>query len=363
MSVFSRVRRLFRSEGFPDEDFLTEIVFGFIERQPKVFVRWLRSIGATDFPVTSELSAATQYHSAESLEERLPAKRPDMLIWLRDRNQEQVLFIESKVASQLSGEDQLQSYARILWKLPTNASKSLVFVTRDYLPQDRTHLFAGIPEPQRPRFAQARWHELAAFLSKEIDLSRDTLTAELLDYMKDRQLDLPNTFTPSDIAALSSFTHSLSVMRAVLDGPLEQRFRELCGPTADAYDRDVKVAKFGMFVIQVKPSQRKNTNVSLGFWFGGDGTEYPTLYGDISFAGKVPDKAAVVNAFHKFASESDGEWAEDNVAVTSDYGRVFHEASIGQFLGAEDHVAAMRQYLMKVIEDVGRFRAAHPDLV
>src|SRR4051794_27894176 len=126
MSVFSRVRRLFRSEGFPDEDFLTEIVFGFIERHPRAFVGWLRSIGATNFPISSSLSAATQYHSAESLEDKLPAKRPDMLIWLRNGNEDEVLFIEAKVESPLSGEDQLRQYARILWKLPTKSSKRLV---------------------------------------------------------------------------------------------------------------------------------------------------------------------------------------------------------------------------------------------
>jgi hypothetical protein len=103
MSVFSRIRRLFPSEGFPDEDFLTEIVFGFIQRYPRRFIGWLRTIRATQLPMHSDLSAATQYHSAESIEDKLPAKRPDMLIWLHADKEEQVMFIESKVKSPLSG--------------------------------------------------------------------------------------------------------------------------------------------------------------------------------------------------------------------------------------------------------------------
>jgi hypothetical protein len=362
MSVFSRVRRLFRSEGFPDEDFLTEIVFAFIERHPNAFIAWLRSIGATDFPISSNLSAATQYHSADSLEDQLPAKRPDMLLWLRNGNEEQVLFIESKVGSPLSGEDQLQQYARILWKLPSGAPKSLVFITRDYLPQDRTQLFAGIPEAERPKFVQARWHEFAAFLRKQIHPSHDTLTAELLDYMKEQQLDLPNTFTPLDIASLTGFKHALNVMHAVLEGRLAERFEEVCGSIIDTYDRETKVAKYGLYVHQTAPGKRRGITITLGFWFGGKGDEYPTLYGDISFDAKTQDKPAVVKALHACALESKGRWAEDNLAVTSSYGRIHHGASIGQFLGTEDHVSAMREYLMNILEDIGRFRAANPSL-
>jgi hypothetical protein len=97
MSVFSRIRKLFRSDGFPDENFLTEIVFGFIERYPSKFIAWLRSIKATHLPVESNLFAATQYHSAESIEDRLPAKRPDMLICLRADEQQQVIFKSPKL--------------------------------------------------------------------------------------------------------------------------------------------------------------------------------------------------------------------------------------------------------------------------
>src|ERR1041384_2478111 len=135
MSVFSRIRTVFRPQGFPDENFLTEIVFGFLERYPKKFIAWLRAIKATEFPLECNVSAATQYHSAESIEDKLPAKRPDMLIWLRSDNEQQVIFLESKVGSSL-GDNQLEDYARILSKLPTDARKTLLFVTRDYSPQD-----------------------------------------------------------------------------------------------------------------------------------------------------------------------------------------------------------------------------------
>jgi hypothetical protein len=187
MSVFSHLRGLFRSQGFPDENFLTEIVFGFLERYPAKFIAWLQAVDATEFPVDAVLSAATQYHSAESIEDKLPAKRPDLLLWLRAGEQQQVIFIESKVESSLSGQDQLQQYARILAKMPTDAAKTLLFVTKDYSPQNPEQVLESIPESERPGFVQARWHEFALFLTQQSDLENDTLTAELLDYMKERQ--------------------------------------------------------------------------------------------------------------------------------------------------------------------------------
>lgn len=363
MSVFSRLRRLFRSTGFPDEDFLTEIVFSFVERHPDRFIQWLRDARATDLPTTSSVSAATQYHSAESLEDNLPAKRPDILLWLRNGTEQHVLFIESKVESPLSGQDQLQQYARILSKLPTGATKTLLFVTKNYSPQDREQLFSGIPVLERPKFVQARWYEFSTFLMKQSDLSDDSLTAEILDYMKERQLDIPNKFTPLDITSLTGLGHALSVMRAVLEGELAKEFESAFGSVIDQYDRDSKVAKYGLYVHQPAPGKKGNTNVTLGFWFGDDQSDYPWIYADLVFDGKTQNKAQVIDALHKYAEQSNGRWQEENVVATSTSGRIHHDASIGQFLGSDDHVVAIRRYMSDLLKEIANFRRAHPELV
>ena len=362
MSVFSHIRSLFRAKGFPDENFLTEIVFGFIERYPEKFIAWLRSIEATWLPVECNLSAATRYHSPQSIEDQLPAKRPDMLIWLHADKEQQVIFIESKVGSSLSGDDQLKEYVRILSKLPTNASKTLLFVTKDYSPQDRAQLFKGINEAEQPEFVQARWHEFSSFLMKQSDLADDTLVAELLDYMKERQLDIPNIFTPLDIASLTGFSHALAVMRAVLDGELAQQFQDTFGSITDSYDRDVKVAKSGLYVHQIRPGKRREVNVTLGFWFGGEGSDFPAVYGDIFFDYKTENKGAVIDALRKWAAESNGRWSEDNLLPTASFGRIHQGVSTGRFLGNEDHVTSMRRYLGDLLKEMGQFKKTYPDL-
>lgn len=362
MSVFSRIRSVFRAKGFPDENFLTEIVFGFIERYPEKFIAWLRIIEATRLPVECNLSAATQYHSAESIEDKLPAKRPDMLIWLHADKKQQVIFIESKVGSSLSGDDQLHEYMRILSKLPTNASRTLLFVTRDYAPQDRAQLFKGINDAEEPEFVQARWHEFSSFLMKQSDLVDDTLVAELLDYMKERQLDIPNTFTPLDIASLTGFSHALAVMRAVLDGELAQEFERSLGSIIDQYDRDNRVARSGVYVHRMAPGKQRGAGVSLGFSFRGEGGDYPLLYGAIWFDSKTQNKTAVIDALRRCAAESNGRWADDNLVPTASFGRIHHSVSVGQFLGADDHVDAMRRYLSDVLKEITEFRKKYPEL-
>src|SRR5947208_11909162 len=136
-SIFSRVRRLFASSGFPDENYLTELVASLIERQPVEFVSWLRKLEITEFSCNAALKVTTRYYCAKNPDEQTPEKYPDLMIRLSQNGSEEILFIESKVGSELSGRDQLQQYARILSLLPASR-RTLLFITRDYLPQNES---------------------------------------------------------------------------------------------------------------------------------------------------------------------------------------------------------------------------------
>jgi len=363
VALFARLRGCFPSAHFKDEDYLTEIIFSYADHHPFEFVNWLRSIGVAELSESAALSIATQYHSPENIGDELPAKRPDMLVWLREGDRQQVIFVESKIGSGLSGDDQLQMYARILWKMSTTAKKTLLFITRDHFPQNAAKILQSIPPDQSPQFIQRRWYDFTKYIDIQLQRKPDILTYEILKYMKDRQLDMPNRFTPADIASLAGFTHALNAMRAVIDGEFESAFEKAFGSKLDTYDRDVRIAKFGSYGQFVTPSKRSETIVSLGFYFNHERDEYPVLYGDISFDSRTKNKAEVGKALHECASKSGGRWLEDGVTVTSAVGTIYSQTSLASFLSSEDHVSAMRQYLLDLLEEIVEIRRRHPVLV
>lgn len=359
--LFCRLKRLFPSNGFPSEDYLTEIVATVIERQPKAFIDWLRTLGATQLDASASLSVRTQFHCPRNDEEQIPEKYPDFLIHLSDGVSEEIIFIESKVGSELSGEDQLQVYARILSGFPA-ARRTLLFITRDYYPQDKDAVLSKVPsDRQKPEFVQTRWSNFAGYFGRRGSVSAaDPVVSELIDFMKKEQLTQDHQFTPQDIAAITGFRHAYSVMRSVIDDDLRARLSAVCGELRDDYDTDVQVIRAPMLALRNRPKNR-NVSVTVGFWLEADDDGYPGLFGDISFDAKTQDRAAVATAMLKFAA-SRKDWKAEDVSATSSWGRIVKECSLGVFLGEPNHAHAIKKFLGGIIDDISEFKTANSKL-
>lgn len=359
--LFFRLKRLFPSSGFPSEDYLTEIVATVIERQPKAFIDWLRKLGATQLDSSASLSVRTQFHCPRNDEEQIPEKYPDLLIRLSDGTSEEIIFIESKIGSKLSGKSQLQDYAFILSSFSADR-RTLLFITRDYYPQDKDAVLSKVPsDRQKPEFFQTRWSNFAAHFGRKGSVSAaDPVVSELIDFMKKEQLTQDHQFTPQDIAAITGFQHAYSVMRAVIDGDLRTRLTAVCGELKDDYDSAVRVIRDPKLTL-CYPSRNRNISVDVGFWLEGDDDGYPLVFGEISFDAKTKDKAAVVAAMLKFA-ESRKDWKAVDVSATSLWGRIGKECSLGVFLGEPNHADAIKKFLGGIIDDIKQFQAANSKL-
>ncbi len=325
---------------------------------PSDAIRWLHSICVTSLKWPCEISVQTQYQAKFEQDDLHLARYPDILITLRTEGSTEIVFIESKIGSDLSGANQLAEYSAILSKMSADR-KTLLFVTRDYnkqeLPSVHGLIPAGIPAP---RFEQTRWLLFARFLES---VEPDSTVNEIRAYMKEHALDRPDVFTPFELASLAALPRALSVMRAVLDDELRDEFEAMCGIKTSPYDDAVHVVRSDTFAIQTPAAKSLPIGVTVGFWFGSAEGEFPLVFAQLFHQKAVPEKARIVEAMLRFARENP-EWSAQDVGELSAWGRVFCQTSLAALIGGDSHVNAIKDYLRARMAEMKRFASAVPEL-
>jgi hypothetical protein len=359
-SIFSRLRRLHAAAGFPAEDYLTEMIASFVELNPVAFINWLRQVGVTQLPTSTALHVRTQFHCAANLEDETRDKYPDLFIRLTSGKIEEWIFIEAKVGSELSGDDQLQQYARILGRSESHR-KTLLFITRDYYPQDPREVLQDIEQARRPHFIQKRWFDVATAIRSHVNSHpEDSLSRNILAYMEEQQLTRATQFSPADLAAISAFPHALGIMRSVFDGEIRDRFEAVCGTVMDDWDTCIRVARNN--ALDLRTNSKQPISFGLSFWLPGDDLGYPGVLGHVHCEFRKKGNEKLVAALHDYASRKPDDWVIENVSMSSDWGRIMKYRSIASFLGEEDHVAALKKFFEEVLSAFDELKRLHPDI-
>lgn len=357
MNVFTSLRRLFPSLNFPEEDFLTEIVAAVLAEHPELTLQWLRDLGVTALRAPCRVEVETQYPCRYDDGESLRPKFLDMRIRLIAESTEEVVFVESKVGSGLSGDEQLAIYAAILAEQPGDR-RTLLFITRDYSPQAEVNVFSKIADPgRRPGFRQTRWFEFARMLRSIPD--KDALTLHLLHYMNEHALTRPDVFTTRDLAALSGLPHAMALLRASVDEAVKSAFREVAGPVADSYDTDVQVAREGTY--RVRSASRDGVWASAGIWFADVEDAYPKVFCDVTCGKKAANRPQVIRVMAEFCRAREGIWCGVDLSESSEVAYMYREAPITEFLVGERHANRIRDYLLELIGELAEFRRECPE--
>ena len=211
MSLFSDLRRLYRTDRFLIEDPHTEIVAQVLRNSDALTIAWLRSLTVTSLE-NPQIEIATQ-ERFEILTGHSSASRPDITIRLQAEDTTELIFIESKLPS-IQGEDQLQRYADHLVSEQTKhgfSKASLVFITRDYEAAEKPVVATALVQPG---FVHTRWFEFYRHL--KVHLNGDGWT-ELKLFMEENRMSLGNQFRSTDLVALESVASAKALMDETLD--------------------------------------------------------------------------------------------------------------------------------------------------
>lgn len=353
VSLFSRLLNL-NTGSIPLEDFFTELVAYLFSTDKEILFAWLKELNLWDINTCLNANVSTQ-RAYDPLHGHHFASRPDIVIELMDINSRSIVIIESKIASQ-EGSEQLSRYAEILHGLPSYYHKSLLYITRDFDPKDKSEIFQNIPESP-VQFKQFRWHHFYRFLK----LQKDTmLIRELITFMDEYYMAHNNQFSSVDLITLANFTKSLKLMEEILWGEVSQRFEGVLGA----------IKKKSTALTQVKWHGRYFMTASMptGGWWCGLGfylktanlTDYPTVCLMLEVEPNSQHRAEIIEAMQLICKQY--AWKGYELNSSKAWAGIVREKSLQDFLAGEDHVAAIQGYFLESLEELTRIKDQYSKL-
>lgn len=349
MGLFLQLQRLSRSEYFPLENFHTEIVAQVLRNIPALTLAWLRSLGATDLEKPKLIQISTQETYAKlSAHNHECDSRPDMVIRLEVDGKTDLIFVESKIPSQ-QGYNQLQRYADHLEAARQNPEvrrASLVFITRD---------FEALPTrlAQDPRCKLTRWFYF--FQQLKPYAKQDSLAKELSIFMQENRMAMGNKISSTEVIALENFIRTKLLLDEALGGEVYQAAERILGKVSykgmdDLHDDPRYVVQHGAW--------HQDVIFLLGYWFPKDDPDISLWIGLTIYSNpSASTRAGVREKFRGWAGEGADGWIS-SPQVESQWATLYKGRSLQTFLGEADHIRAIKNFFLSLLEEAGAFQAA-----
>jgi hypothetical protein len=357
VSLFQSLRQLFPRDGFPLEDFHTEIVATVLQTTPALAFEWLQEIGVTKLGADGSSVSVKPQVEFPALKGHHHSIRVDLVIRLSSPKGTELLFIESKVASK-QGADQLQRYADhlALASKETGIIRStLVYITRDY----ETVTAPKFPDPSLCEFVPpTRWFHFYRILCQHT--SGDTLAEELKTFMKENNMSLGNRFRAADILTLQHLLHVKALMDETLD-TLKVHATNIVAvrPTKKSRSRG-QLEESSRYVLQFALGNANDLECLVGYWLS-DETEddMPWVGIEINSNPHSPRREEIRLAMRSW---SEAKWGEAKPADPTNWWGVGNGKPLRAFLGEDDQIQAIKTFLSSLLDDVADFRKTHPSL-
>jgi hypothetical protein len=345
MSLFDELKRLFRRDKFQMEDFHTEIVAQVLRNSEPLTMEWLCSLRATTLEMPNSIKIRTQETFA-ALEQDQPGSRVDMVIRLIKDGQGEMIFIESKIDS-TENPGQLEKYSGTIAKQEGFDKTRIIYITRDF---------------QMPRPApviSTRWSDFYQHLKAHVN--SDGLANELKLFMEKNRMSQRNQFTAIDSLALGNFLAAKSLMDDTLWSGVHAEFEKILGKVSSRRQAVTQLSEHDQYIIYAEFGN--DLGCLLGYWLPND---EPTKVASIGLTLQSNPKSSirkkVVSAFRDFASKTGNGWQEDELDDEKAWGGIYKRRELHTFMAQPDHVKAIKDYLLSLLEEVKRFKKSHPEL-
>lgn len=350
MGLFTQLQHLYRKEKFQLEDFHTEIVAQVLRNNPKLAIAWLNGIGATMMRDPVAIYISTQEEFAR-LTHHLTDSRPDIAIRFITNGASELILIESKVGA-AQGPDQLQRYADHLRAAEAIEKTTLIFITRNYESVD-ANLGSDL------RFISTRWFQFYHYLKAHVN--GDGLARELKLFMEENGMSLGNQFRAIDIVAMENFSKAWALMDETLEGEVSAAAEAILGRVTSTRKALPQYRDYGRYIIYTEFGNL-DFWCQIGYWFS-DSPDEPLWVGIVlESSPKSPIRKDVIKSFRALVEKSKGEWVPDSLDDPKAWSALSRGQSLQKFLAEKDHVRAVKDHFLKVLQEVKEFRAAKPNL-
>lgn len=353
MALFSRLLKLHKS-NVPSEDFFTEIFAYLLSDNHEILYGWLKHIHLLDENNYLNAHISTQ-QAFDPLDHHLTGSRPDISIELIDDNNHDIIFIESKVGAQ-SGYKQLSRYADILDDLSGFRHKVLVYITRDFDPKnEKIDVFGNIPS-SRIQFRQFRWYQFHQFLRSQVNTK---LVQETIIFMEEHNMANNNQFSSVDVLALTNFSNSLKLMEATMWGKVEQKFVKVLGGVKKRSTALTGVKWHGRYLM--------TTSMPGGWWCGlgfllrtSNPADYPKVCLVLEVLPNSPSRTEIIKELQALSSQAG--WKGYGLNEPKTWSGVIQEKNLRDFLAQEDHVVAIEEFFLSVLDELSEIKNQYSQL-
>jgi hypothetical protein len=361
MSLFKQLEMLYRPDRFQREDFHTEIVAQVLRNSDDLTFAWLRSLHVTRFKEADNIRITTQEtfgklpgHSTDS--------RPDITIRVLADGERELIFIESKLDS-TQGSDQLTRYAEQLEAARSRESQdriALVFITRDY--EAALHPQMGKPLFQPTlTFKPTRWFEFYQHLKAHVKENGAGLARELKLFMEENRMSLGNQFRSTDLVAMENFLGAKALMDETLAGEVTGKAWKILSSVSNLkHHADKQLREFKRYIVY---TDFKGFGCLIGYWLPHENPDEPVWVGiELYSQPGVPVRREVIQAFRGWIEKSGGAWTGRQLDEETAWAVIHKGRAIQSLIGGEDHVRAIKEHLLQLLEEVGQFKEAYPGL-
>jgi len=285
-------------------------------------------------------------------------KRPDIVIDFSNGESYDLIFIESKVGSS-EGYNQLSDYAEILDSLSGYRHKLLVYITRDFDPKEGSVVFKNIPD-SNVGFKQLRWHQFYQFLATQED---SELKQEITTFMQEYRMAQSNQFSSIDILALTNFPSTLKLIELVMWGRVFHKFEEILGEHKSLEFRKRRALQniqwHGRYILGSWMPHR--WWCFMGFFINStDSSGYPTVRLVLEVDPKSPKRQGIIHEFRQISNNS--AWNPYYLDTPNTWSHIALEKSLRDFVSLDDHVFAIEEFFLNILQDLENIRQQHPQL-
>ncbi|WMW25064.1 PD-(D/E)XK nuclease family protein [Methanolobus sediminis] len=357
MSLFTNLLKL-NPNQIPLEDFFTEIFTYLLKSDSDLLSKWIQDFNISNI-CFNDFFVSTQ-ESFGALDTHFSGSRPDIFIELSNDVENELIFIECKIGSE-EGQNQLQRYAEHLDSIKNINKKSLIYITRDFDVKDQDHIFKNCKDCTSLTFKQFRWNQIYQFLSVFNENISNILITETLEFMEENGLSGSNRFTSIDILTIANFPRVRRMMEETMSGAVIDKFISIVGGNKPQHSTALNQLKeqdrYVYFQIQ-----KDKFDIVMGYSMNNSKIDsYPEVSLSINVSPNALERNEIMKVMKQIVSNSD-KWSSFNLNETRNWAGIYQSKSIDYFLNQEDHIEAIQNYFLYLLEELEEIKATYPHL-
>ncbi len=175
-----------------------------------------------------------------------------------------------------------------------------------------------------------------------------------------------NVFTAEDLAAMSRLQHTVSLMEETLRGRVAESLSGFTGAKVREQAvsvRDLFTWGVNRYLLHSLLAQHHQWWCGAGFYLDSDDVAggYPSVIVSLEVGPNAEHRREIIAAFKRWTAERDG-WEGGDLDDEAAWSWVYRSRGLQEFLSGEDHVSAIRTFLVESLEELAEMKRDFPGL-